>query len=54
MIADLSLLYQFEMGLRPQRLKDTAIPAASIGYKEISAIFKVGTSQCGHSAKPGK
>ena len=41
MIADESLLYHFEMGLNPQRLKDSAIPAAIIGYGEISAIFQI-------------
>jgi len=41
MIADESLLYEFEIGLNPQRLKDSTIPAAIIGYGEISAIFQI-------------
>ncbi len=41
MIADEGLLYEFENGLNPQRLKDSTIPAAIIGYGEISAIFQI-------------
>jgi hypothetical protein len=41
LIADESLLYKFEIGLNPQQLKDSAIPAAIIGYGEISAIFQI-------------
>jgi hypothetical protein len=41
MIADESLLYEFENGLNPQRLKDSTIAADIIGYGEISAIFQI-------------
>ena len=34
-------LYEFELGLNPQNLKDSAIPASIIGYGEISAIFQI-------------
>jgi Family of unknown function (DUF6206) len=39
--ADANLLYDFEIGLNPQRLRDSAIPATIIGYGEISAIFRI-------------
>jgi hypothetical protein len=35
-------LYQFEKGLNPQKPNDSPIPAAVLGYGEISAIFQVG------------
>jgi hypothetical protein len=41
MLADEHLLQEFESGLNPQRLEDSAIPATIIGYGEISAIFQV-------------
>jgi hypothetical protein len=41
MIADDPGLYEFEMGLNPQNLQDSAIPATIIGYGEISAIFQI-------------
>lgn len=41
MLADENLLNQFEIGLNPQNLKDSAIPATIIGYGEISAIFQI-------------
>jgi hypothetical protein len=41
MLADENLLAQFEIGLDPQNLKDSPIPAAIIGYGEISAIFQI-------------
>jgi hypothetical protein len=34
-------LYEFEMGLNPQHLQGSAIPATIIGYGEISAIFQI-------------
>jgi hypothetical protein len=34
-------LFEFEMGLNPQRLEDSTIPAVIIGYGEISAIFRI-------------
>ena len=42
MLADDHLLYEFELELNPQRLKDSPIPATIIGYGEISAIFQIG------------
>lgn len=41
MLADEYLLQEFELGLNPQRLDDSTIPATIIGYGEISAIFQV-------------
>lgn len=41
MLADPRLLHEFEIGLNPQRLEDSTIPATIIGYGEISAIFQV-------------
>jgi len=41
MLADENLLTQFEIGLDPQNLKDSPIPATIIGYGEISAIFQI-------------
>ena len=41
MLADENLLAQFEIGLDPQNLKDSPIPATIIGYGEISAIFQI-------------
>ena len=41
MLADENLLNQFEIGLNPQNLKDSAISATIIGYGEISAIFQI-------------
>jgi len=41
MLADENLLSRFEIGLNPQNLKDSAIPATIIGYGEISAIFQI-------------
>jgi hypothetical protein len=41
MLADENLLAQFEIGLNPQNLKDSPIPATIIGYGEISAIFQI-------------
>ena len=38
---DKDLLHQFEAGLDPQDLENSPIPAAIIGYGEISAIFKI-------------
>ncbi len=45
MFFDEQHLYEFEKNLNPQNLKDSAIPAALIGYGEISAIFEI----AGHS-----
>ena len=41
MLADEDRLAQFEIGLDPQNLDDSPIPAAIIGYGEISAIFQM-------------
>lgn len=41
MFADDLRLFEFEMGLNPQNLKDSTIPATIIGYGEISAIFQI-------------
>ena len=41
MLANENLLVQFEIGLDPQNLKDSPIPATIIGYGEISAIFQI-------------
>ena len=41
MLIDENLLAQFEIGLNPQNLKDSPIPATIIGYGEISAIFQI-------------
>ena len=41
MLADEHLLQEFELGLNPQRLEDSTIPATIIGYGEISAIFQI-------------
>jgi hypothetical protein len=41
MLIDHNLLYEFESGLDPQNLKGSSIPAAVIGYGEISAIFQI-------------
>lgn len=41
MPADENRLAQFEIGLDPQNLKDSPIPATIIGYGEISAIFQI-------------
>ena len=41
MLANEHLLKEFELGLNPQRLEDSTIPATIIGYGEISAIFQV-------------
>jgi hypothetical protein len=41
MLVDENRLAQFEIGLDPQNLKDSPIPAAIIGYGEISAIFQI-------------
>ena len=41
MFADEHLLHKFELGLNPQRLEASAIPATIIGYGEISAIFQI-------------
>jgi hypothetical protein len=41
MLVDENLLAQFEIGLNPQNLKDSPIPATIIGYGEISAIFQI-------------
>ena len=36
---DIDLLYRFESGLNPQRLEQSGVPAAILGYGEISTIF---------------
>ena len=41
MRVDQNLLHEFEMGLNPQDLINSPIPATIIGYGEISAIFKI-------------
>jgi hypothetical protein len=41
MLADENRLAQFEIGLDPQNLDDSPIPATIIGYGEISAIFQI-------------
>jgi hypothetical protein len=41
MHVDENLLHEFESGLNPQNLKGSPIPAAIIGYGEISAIFQI-------------
>jgi hypothetical protein len=41
MLADENLLAQFEIGLNPQNLNNSPIPATIIGYGEISAIFQI-------------
>jgi len=38
---DQIFLHEFESGLNPQDLKNSPIPAAIIGYGEISAIFQI-------------
>ena len=38
---DQALLTRFEKGLDPQNLAGSAVPAAIIGYGEISAIFQI-------------
>jgi len=39
---DQDLLYRFEKGLDPQNLSGSEVPAAIIGYGEMSAIFWIG------------
>jgi hypothetical protein len=39
---DENLLTEFESGLNPQKLDQSDIPAALIGFGEISAIFQIG------------
>jgi hypothetical protein len=41
MLADENRLAQFEIGLDPQNLDASPIPATIIGYGEISAIFQI-------------
>ncbi|CAB1056114.1 hypothetical protein D1BOALGB6SA_848 [Olavius sp. associated proteobacterium Delta 1] len=41
MLVDEHLLFEFEKKLNPQNLKDSPIPAALIGFGEISAIFEI-------------
>jgi len=41
MIIDKTHLYRFEKGLNPQKIELSEIPAAIIGFGEISAIFKI-------------
>jgi hypothetical protein len=38
---DQDLLHRFEAGLRPERLEDSRIPAAVLGYGEMSTIFQI-------------
>ena len=38
---DIDLLYRFESGLNPQRLEQSGVPAAILGYGEISTIFSI-------------
>ena len=40
--ADLDLLSKFEENLNPQNIQDSPIPAQTLGYGEISLIFKIG------------
>lgn len=42
MYIDKDLLYQFETGLNPQNLRDSPMPATTLGYGEISTIFQIG------------
>ena len=42
MTIDPDLLLRFEIGLNPQHLEASAVPAALVGYGEISAIFQIG------------
>ena len=42
MNVDENLLKDFESGLNPQHLEQSAIPATLIGFGEISAIFQIG------------
>jgi hypothetical protein len=42
MDVDENLLAEFESGLNPQHLEKSTIPAALIGFGEISAIFQIG------------
>ena len=41
MILDQDLLEQFEAGLNPQAIEESAVPALLLGYGEISAIFQI-------------
>ena len=45
MLAEDQRLHDFEMGLNPQHLEDSTIPADIIGYGEISAIFQIAHNQ---------
>lgn len=38
---DKDLLYKFEAGLNPQNLKDSRLPAITLGFGEISTIFQI-------------
>ena len=38
---DRDLLERFEAGLNPQQVEQSSVPAAIIGYGEISAIFRI-------------
>ena len=42
---DKELLHRFEVGLNPQDLQNAPIPAAVLGYGEISAIFQIGDNR---------
>ena len=39
---DHDLLRKFEAGLDPQNLKDSSVPAAILGFGEISTVFQIG------------
>ncbi len=41
MQVDIGLLEKFERGLDPQYIEESQIPAALLGYGEISSIFKI-------------
>ena len=38
---DTGLLYRFERGLNPQQIGRSKVPAAILGYGEISTIFSI-------------
>jgi hypothetical protein len=38
---DSDLLYRFESGLNPQQIEQSGVPAAILGYGEISTIFRI-------------
>jgi len=45
MNVDEELLRRFEAGLNPQNIEDSPIPAAILGFGEISSIFQIGDNK---------